>query len=478
MCSTGVEGRDPDAYTHRPRFRALPREVERPMVVNGLSLLGDPGDTYQAYQLTDADYEAISAAVDDFRASDAELLQARPSKENNAIEAGIGLLKNIHDVKLDRTLMWKRNVSYAYGHEIWHDNGQVKFYWRAPNETKALDLSDKIEGRYDADVFPVDRVFPTIEPGDYVAGATIHLTDPFWKPIKSPLTERGDEDPITDDDPYGDITTDMEFTPRRGPDGDRITADDCRVVVQTMFSPARDTWSRGGRWGVNVREKAREQKKPIYSSSVFGVKEREPTADEKKAGDILQRQFGEKGYYVAMRVLVISPYQQVAQDYAREVALDYRRYYESFTNQGLAPTPATPDEIPALIAKTAHRQHDLSLRDRHSIGGKFLLNVYGLASVAHLPNKEINSAAVDWYEMETGPGVPPTADQMEDVMEPDESEADRVTTSDPNEANVPDDPTEALEELGNEVAHEAGATRDDQEDSDNEDDTDGYQLEW
>jgi len=165
------------------------------MVVNGLSLLGDPGDTYQAHQLTDADYEAISAAVDDFRASDAELLQARPSKENNAIEAGIGLLKNIHDVKLDRTLMWKRNVSYAYGHEIWHDNGQIKFHWRAPNETKALDLSDWVVENDDGQQF----VFPdgfTLESGQNV---TVHSgrgsdteTDVYWGATREVWDDDGD----------------------------------------------------------------------------------------------------------------------------------------------------------------------------------------------------------------------------------------------------------------------------------------------
>jgi hypothetical protein len=449
-------------------------------MVSSLGLIGGDDDTYRAYQISEIDHEAISEAIAAHRNSEAELLQARPPKENDAIEAGIGLLKNLHDVQMDRRLLWKRNVSHTFGHELWHHEGKIQFYWRAPNRTKALDLTDKIEGRYDADVFQADQVFPVVEPGDYVAGATIHLTDPFWKPIKSPLTEKGDEDPITDEDPYGDITTDMEFTPRRGPDGDRITADECRVIVQTMFSPARDTWSRGGRWGINVKDKAREQKKSSYSSSILGtVHEREPTADDRKAADILQRQFGEKGYYVTMRVLVISPYQQIAEDYAREIALDYRRYYESFTDQGLAPAPVIPDDIPELVTKTVHRHHELSTVDRHPLGGKFLLNVYGLASVAHLPDEEINSAAVDWYEMETGPGVPPGAKQMEDIADDDDTTADRVQTFDPKEADVPDDPAEALEDLGDSVAQETGQVADRRDDEDSDDgDSDGYTLEW
>jgi len=449
----------------------------------GMGLLGAPSDTYQAYQLSEADHNSLTEAIAAHQNSDAELLQARPPKENEAIEAGIGLLKNIHDVQLERSLLWKRNMSHTFGHEIWHHDGKVQFYWRAPTHTRALDLSDKINGRYDADVAPASRPFLPVSPSDYVAGATVGLSAPFWKPIKSPLTERGDEDPITDTDPYKDITTDMEFTPRRGPDGGRITADDCQIIVQTMFSPARDVWSRGGRWGANVKDKARAHKKSSYTSSVIGgVKEKEPTADDRKAADILQRQYGEKAYYVTMRVLVISPYQEVAEDYAREVALDYQRYYESFTDQGLTPTPAPPDDIPDLLMKTAQRDHTLSVRDRYFSSGKFLLNVYGLASVAHLPNEEINSAAVDWYEMETGPGVPPGADQMEDVMEDTDDGSERITTFDPEDADVPDDPAEALKNIGDEVAQERGHMTGDgttaDSDVDEDDDQDGYQMEW
>jgi len=453
-------------------------------MVSGFGILGSPGDTYRAYQLSQTDHEVFSEDVVIYRDSEAELLQARPPKENEAIEAGIGLLKNLHDVQLDRTLLWKRNVSHTFGHEIWHHEGKIQFYWRAPNRTKALDLTDKIEGRYDADVSRADRLFPPVEPGDYVAGATIHLTDPFWKPIKSPLTEKGDEDPITDEDPYGDITTDMEFTPRRGPDGNRITADECRVVVQTMFSPARDVWSRGGRWGVNVKDKARQRKKPSYSTTLLGdIREKEPTSDDRKAADILQRQYGEKGYYVTMRVLVISPYQQIAEDYAREIALDYRRYYESFTDQGLAPTPAAPDDIPELLTNVVQRRHELSTRDRHPFGGKFLLNVYGLASVAHLPNEEINSAAVDWYEMEPGPGVPPGTDELEGVMIDEREDDERDPTFAPDEADPPDDPVETLETLGDTTTQEpapvAGRGGDDEsEDEDEDGEADGYTLEW
>jgi len=443
-----------------------------------MGLFGSAGRNYEAAQVSEGDVERLAAAVEVERGGESELLQARPAKENDGITAGVGLLKNLHDVRLDRAAGVTRNVSHTYGHELWHEDGKIQFVWRAPNETTALDLTDKIENRYDADVSPTQRVFPTVEPEDYVAGATVHLTDSFWKPIKSPLTEKGDEDPITDEDPYGDITTDMEFTPRSGPDGDRITADECRVLVQTMFSPARDVWSRGGAWGENVKDKARGRTKPSYSASWLGaVREKEPTRDDRKAADILQRQYGEKGYYVTMRVFVVSPYRQVAEDYARTVAGDYRRYYESFTQQGLAPEPIAPGGMVDVLTDAVTRRHRVSTRDRLAVGGKCLLNVYGLAAVAHLPNEEINSPAVDWYEMETGPGVPPDAAQMEDVTPQDDTTTDRARAFDPEQTDDVPDPVEAVQGLGDGTGMDADAD-DAEAEADDDDDDEGAAMQW
>jgi len=96
--------------------------------------------------------------------------------------------------------------------------------------------------------------------------------------------------------------------------------------------------------------------------------------------------------------------------------------------------------------------------------------------VAQLPN-ETNSAVVDRYDMETGPGVPPGADQLEGVVTEADCGGEQATTLNPQEAEVTDKPTGAVKHLGDDGTQEIGltarpaaATATDEEDS--------YTLEW
>jgi len=76
--------------------------------------------------------------------------------------------------------------------------------------------------------------------------------------------------------------------------------------------------------------------------------------------------------------------------------------------------------------------------------------------VTQLPN-ETNSTAADWYEMETGSGVPPGADQLEGVMTDDDSEGEQATTLKPREVEATDKPTGTVEHRGDDGTQETGS---------------------
>ncbi|OYR83938.1 hypothetical protein DJ84_07000, partial [Halorubrum ezzemoulense] len=211
-------------------------------------------------------------------------------------------------------------------------------------------------------------------------------------------------------DPYGDITSDMVVEEEQTSDGQRVLAEDCRGMVQTVFEPARDVWTKRRPYGLNVTDAAAKIKEgEVVGNMVEGYDLRDPGAKRSRTAKIIDKLHGAKGYYFTVRVLAISPHKEIAERRCNTVASDFEKYYNSFTEQGLDPVAIGPDEIPHHLREMAERTHSVPWSQRLKLGPgqpAALQTVSALGSIAHIPNDSINTPVVDWAKQQTGPGIP------------------------------------------------------------------------
>ncbi|MDH5021715.1 hypothetical protein [Halobacterium rubrum] len=413
-----------------------------------VGLFTDKTAAYPARELTGEDYEAYQTAISEFQADDGPLLNVRPPRENDHINAGIDLLETIHQpnaervgvpsnlltqlVGLDRLAGIQTNPE-THAHEIWYEDSKVQFFYRPQSDISGDQFRRQIRNSYkNADVSESAKPFPDLYEGDYVAAATLDLKRPFYYPIKSELTtNHGGEE--FERDPYADITSDMVVEEDTTSDGHRVTGDECTVMIQTLFEAARDVWSKQRPWGKDVDTVAHQVKEGrLKGNMVKGYRMQDSGSKDKTAAKIIEKQRGMKGYYATVRVVGFSPYKEIAERRVRTIATDMEKYYNSFTEQGLEPSRVPPKDIVDVLSSTVKREHSIGVTDRYS-GDKFLQPVAALGGLAHLPNADINTPAVDWAKQESGAGVPADSTQFEEIKHGDEEDDSRRAWKTANE---------------------------------------------
>ena len=344
------------------------------------------------------------------------LLLIRPPRENDGMDASISVYETLHNPREKKVGFGPftaiQNKAHAHAHEIWYHNAEMQFFMRPETRVDANKVKRQIRSNYrNVEIREVDHRFPYFEEGEYISVAEIGLKRDFYFPIKAKLHNHDDFDL----DPYGDITSDMVDEEDETSDGQRVEAKDCKLVVQTIFSAARDVWTKSRPYGMDVSHVAQGmQEGEVHSSLLEGIEIKNASALTKKTAKIIDTLQGAKGYYVKMRVIAISPYEEIAQRRCRNVAYDFETYYNSTTQQGLSPIELTEDEMRLSILHAASRDINLGFRDRFMSNGKFLQPVDTLGAIAHIPNEDINTPVVDWAKQDTGPGTPSGGTQLED----------------------------------------------------------------
>ena len=344
------------------------------------------------------------------------LLLIRPPRENEGMDASTSIYETLHNPREKKVGIGPfsivQNKAHAHAHEIWYHNDQMQFFLRPKTRVDANKIRRQVRSNYpNVDISEADTRFPDFEVGEYVSVAEIGLKRDFYFPIKSKLHN----DDSFELDPYGDITSDMVVEEDETSDGQRVEAKDCKLVVQTIFEAARNVWSSSRPYGVDVNNVAQGMKEgEVHGNMIKGFDTRNPSALRKKTAKILETLQGSKAYYITMRVIAISPYEEIAQRRCRNVAQDFETYYNSVTQQGLTPIELTEDEMREKILDAARREHEYGFRDRFLSTGKFVQPVEALGAIAHIPNEDINTPVVDWAKQDTGPGTPSSGVQLED----------------------------------------------------------------
>ncbi|OYR74239.1 hypothetical protein [Halorubrum ezzemoulense] len=397
---------------HQPRIKSKLNLIQRILVNH---------HGYPAVQVDNDLYETLQSGLQTAEEDSGPRLRIRPPRENPAIDASINLYETIHDphetgIGVGRFKLVSTS-SHIHSHEMVYDGGKLQFFFKPDTRVDANQFERQLRKNYpDAQISEANKQFPTLDSGDHIAMAKMRLKQPFYYPIKCKIA---DED--FEVDPYGDITSDMVVEEDQTTDGQRVLAEDCRVMVQTIFEPARDVWTKRRPYGLNVTDAASKIKQgEVVGNMVEGYDLRDPGAKRSRTAKIIDKLHGAKGYYFTVRVLAISPHKEIAERRCNTVASDFEKYYNSFTEQGLDPIAIGPDEIPHHLREMAERTHSIPWSQRLKLGPgqpAVLQTVSALGSIAHIPNDSINTPVVDWAKQQTGPGIPAEAEQEDDVVE-------------------------------------------------------------
>lgn len=347
------------------------------------------------------------------RQPDIPLTKIAPRPENDGIDAARELVNTLYTVRTGQ--FDYRNQSPVQSFEVWYDESKVKFLFKPADEV----LRERFEKQV-LDKHPGSKIeeyhtrFPEVEEGDFISGATMDLRKLFYYPIKTPV--EGVE--TFEEDPYGPLTSEMVVQEERTSDGQQVASDDCRMLVQVVFKPAKRTWSQKLPFGVDVEDRGMELKdgrlKDSLGRQLAGeVEVQDASRKMKKAGEQIAKQRGQPGFYARIRVLSISPYREIAERHARGVAEVFETYYNAVTEQGLVSHPLSADAVRTTAAKAAGRTLSLGLREKLATSKKTILTPPELGGIAHIPSDDIETPNVDWTYTESSPGVPADAPQFD-----------------------------------------------------------------
>ena len=387
--------------------------------------------TYPAIEVDQELYEEFAEGIATAEADSGPRLRVRPPRDNQGMDASINLYETVHEPRQSAIGIGRHKVvstsSHVHSHEMVYDEGKLQFFFKPDTRVDANQFERQLRKNYpDAQITEADKQFPKLEPGDHIAMAKMELKRPFYYPIKCKIAEEDFEV-----DPYGDITSDMVVEEDHTSGGERVLAEDCRVIVQTIFEPARDVWTKRRPYGRNVTDAAAKIKEgEVVGNMIEGFEVRDPGSKRTRTAKIIDKLHGAKGYYFTVRVLAISPHKEIAERRCNTVASDFEKYYNSFTEQGLNPVAIQPDAIPTHLREMAERTHTIPWLQRLKIGPgapAVLQSVSALGSIAHIPNDDINTPVVDWAKQQTGPGIPAESEQEDDLTKrEDTSDESRV----------------------------------------------------
>jgi len=348
------------------------------------------------------------------------MVRLRPRKDSPGLDHGPGLVRNLYHYRTNKV---GSNVSPVNSFEIWYENGEVRFYFHPDTHEQRTSAKKQFEDSYPGTQIREEEEspIPQMDQGDYVAGGQMTLTNHFALPMKRPTGQESFKR-----DPFGPLTSEMVVEGERVPGGERVRPEDVRMVVQVLFKPVSRNWSEGGLFGTDVYDYADDMKQSELKGSTWQQiaqefvgeepKERDISRKEKKAADIVTEQRGQPAFICRLRVVCISPHEEVARQHVGGVCEVFETYYNPITEQGFESRPLSGDSLRSMLGRLAGRE--LSVSRLEKLGAaKDVLTVPELAGVVHLPNENVKTPNIDWTQMQKGAGVPSSSPDLQDVSE-------------------------------------------------------------
>lgn len=342
--------------------------------------------TSSSPQSTELTTETITRL--DQAAAGEPLIRIRPFVDTDGLEAGPRFLRGLHTTPA--STLRSRNAP-VYAGEIWFHEGTITFHLRAPDPQDAISLLSAHYPNSDTEVV-TDELFPSISTGWHAVACHLELRQDAAFPLK-----HLDSRPALDSDAYRTIPSQL------------VGADDETVMLQIVFMPVGKGWTRRGLVGRFAKGDIGSVAAARRKGHVQGYLEPEvvqSTRDTQAADDIVG-QIGRPAFTTTIRAVAIAPDPERATHRIRRTADAFSSFDHEHTEQGLEPRFVPGTQVPAVLEAAAMRTYTpASLTHRLLWGRPNVLTASELAGFVHLPNNEVDIAAIDWTRQADGVGVP------------------------------------------------------------------------
>lgn len=247
--------------------------------------------------------------------------------------------------------------------EIVSKGGTIGFYVVVPDDLISL-VEKQINGAYPE--AEIDVIDPTEiwDRGTYTVVNEIKLAGPSYYPIK-----------VYEDmgaDPLASLTNAMSKTKQNEV-----------LAVQFVISPAGDGWRRaGGAFCGNIKSKAADGKSHVDSEIVKGV----------------EKKISKAGFDVAIRIISVSGDKISAQAHLRNLTSSFEQFtnvqYNKFKKRRFFLILRLIDDF--IYRRLNVREFNIPFFDISLYRNCSLLNTEELATVFHLPSKEVKTPGIVW----------------------------------------------------------------------------------
>lgn len=281
----------------------------------------------------------------------------------NEIEIGVAeqMFANLHGIGgMGDGIKKLFSVNSSISFEIVGLPGEIKFYVHCPKKLAGL-VEQQIIGSYQSVDVKVTKEYNIFKEDSKVSYASLQLTDQSYYPIK------------TFGDFKGDTIANILSPLSKLEDGEGI-------MIQIVVSPANNKWQKSGHAYLENIEKNNSdpEKKKIHISQ------------EQTQG--INKKTAKVGFKTVIRVVATAKNEDIAQMHVNNII----GAFEQFSNPGINDFKKV--KINALkerefMEDVIYRRMPISVfeKDKTSI-----LNVEELASIYHLPNKNVSIPNIDW----------------------------------------------------------------------------------
>ncbi|ELZ52454.1 hypothetical protein C465_01799 [Halorubrum distributum JCM 9100] len=326
------------------------------------------------------------------------LNRVRPHKKEDGLAYAEELIAGFHNEGVTHSELAQRfNLGERpkkFSFELVLTDETVKFHFGLPDRIHQREFRQQVSGLYpNAEIKPVDKPFPEIEPGMYLSGGKLELNKEKYRPL------RGTSGPDA-----------FESDPLRSVLSELVGYSNEVAIVQFVFTPASRNWTDG----LKLHEWSADQINDSLTygrinGSYFNPRLDDPSAKDLRAAEAVLNQEGKQAYYLNTRFLVFASSPDIAKHHAHGIANVYStQYHSDETGQAFIPLAFKERGVKELARRTAAREFSYD---------QTALNVEELAGVVHLPGEEVDQTNIDWTRK--GVGNRPPAQANRTVKPPD-----------------------------------------------------------
>jgi hypothetical protein len=346
-----------------------------------------PGVDDKTYHAAPFDNDLRLALQNGLEAFDGTISRIRPSKDGPGLEFGQELVGAFHRKDISHNPLKVRlglaKPPSPMAYEIWHEDGQLDFFFLAPDEQRRKNFYSEMDGLYpNCKVVSHEHLTPDLDASLHVAGGYVTLEEYKYFPL------RGVEG-----------AHDFETTPLQEVTNALLGASNERTMLQVTFVPASDSWTRGRWHELSATQVAEDKRWGRIENGIFRRPTRaEPSKKDQRMAEAALGEEGVPGFHVNIRYFCFAPTPEQAINRAASIGAKLNTtYHNEAIDQAFQRHSYTTRELDAALE---------NLGKRHWEYNHVTLNKKELGAIIHPPNKNVETNHINWARDSFGSSVP------------------------------------------------------------------------